>query len=182
MRAYGLRLPVVLASMAAILAILFGAQFIYNRQALALPLNTRLHNTPGVMGQPVVTTTVNGLNVVVHLGLVDDLQTTYHRLRDIAQTSAAGRTVSLKIEDDHTPQLTNDYRTLSLILDQGRATGRFVDMQTQFAAASRQMGLTRALVTVDTTQMYVELVSGQHYLYDIMPLTLAQASAAGGAA
>lgn len=182
MRAYGFRLPVVLASLAAVLAILFGAQFLYARQAWAVPLNAKLEGTSGVIGQPVVTTDALGLRVNVHLALVDDLQTTYHQLLQTATAGAGGRHVTLSIKDDRTAELTKDYVTLSMILDQGRATGQFVDMEKQFSDSSRQMGLTRAQVTVDNTQMYVELVSGQHYLYDIMPLTLSPAATAGGAA
>jgi len=179
-RAYGFRLPVVLASMAAVLAILFGAQFLYARQALALPLNTRLEATPGVVGQPTVTSDALGLAVEVRLGLIDDLQSTYHRLLHIAEGGAAGRHVTIQIQDNRNRQLTEDYMTLSAILDQGRATGQFVAMEKQFAAASGGMGLARAQVTVDSTQMYVELISGKNYLYAIMPLTLA--AGAGGAA
>lgn len=182
MRAYGFRLPVVLAALAAVLVILFGAQFLYNRQALAVPLNAKLESTSGVIGQPLVTSDAGGLRVSVHLGLIDDLQTTYHQLLQTAAAGAAGRHVILTIKDDRTPALTGAYVTLSMILDQGRATGQFVDMQKQFADASRQMGLTRAQVTVDNAQMYVELVSGAHYLYDIMPLTLSSAPTSGAAA
>lgn len=171
-RAYGFRWPVVLASMVAVLAILFGAQMMYARQTLALPLNNRLAATPGVVGQPTVTTDALGLVVDVRLGLVSDLQSTYHRLLTVAAQGAGGRHVALNIEDSRTPQLSQDFMTLSAILDQGRATGQFVAMERQFAAASAGMQLTRALVTFDSTQMYVELVSGAHYLYAIMPLTL----------
>ncbi len=182
MRAYGFRWPVVLAATAAMLIVLFGAQFMYARQAFSQPLNAALKHTPGVLGQPVVTSDALGLVVDVKLGLVPDLESTYRQLIRAAEGSAGGRHVTLKVVDHPDPQLTQDFMNLSAILDQGRATGQFVVMERQFAAATRNMGLTRAHVTMGDQQMYVELVSGTNYLYAIMPLTLSSSAGAGGAA
>ena len=180
MRAFGVRLPVVLASMAAVLTLLFGAQYLYTRQALSLPLNARIERIGGVIGAPSVVSGALGLEVRVRLGLVNDLQSTYHSLQRVVRAGVGGHRVAVRIVDSRTPQLVAAYRALSPILDQGRATGRFVRMEQEFSAASAKLGLTRAVVTVDNAHMYIELVARSHYLYEIMPLTLAAPTPAPG--
>lgn len=179
-RAFGLRLPIVLATMAAVLAMLFGVQFLLQRQAFALPLATRLRETPGVVGEPTITSESDGLHVDVHLGAVSDLRATYEALLAAADTST-GQHVILQIEDTRTPALTADYYQLNAILVQGRATGQYVGMQQQFEQTSQKLGLDTAQVVLGNSQMFITLASGGHYLYQIVPLTLA-GSAAGGAA
>lgn len=182
MRAYGLRVPVILASLAAVLAVLFGLQFLYARQAVSLPLTTSLQHTDGVLSVREVNESPNTLRIDVKLGVVPDLRATYEELMAAAQQQAGGRQVDLRIQDDRSPELTADYYKLNLVLAQGRATGEFVSMQQMFTQQSQALGLDRADVTLGNTAMFVTLVGGGHYLYQIMPLTLSGAASGGAAA
>ena len=179
MRAYGLRLPIVFASLLAVLAILFGMQFLLQRQAVSLPLNTRLRDVPGVLGQPTVSSTGSALDVQVRLALVPDLQATYQQLLAAAGAGTSAR-VNLVLVDDRTAALLADYDQLNVILDQGRATGQFVSMQQSFDAAGKALGLTRAALVLGQNEMFVTLVSGSAYLYEVLPLTLSSGTPGGG--
>jgi hypothetical protein len=172
MRAYGMRLPVVFASMLTVLGLLFGLQFAYAVRTLTLPLTARLRATPGVVGAPVVAATPDTLHVQVRLRLVPDLRATYDQLLAIARQAAGGRRVDLEILDNRSPELTRAYYQLNPILAQGRATGQFVPMEQMFAQESRRLGLDRADVVVGNQDIFVTLVSGEHYLYQVVPLTL----------
>ncbi len=181
MRAYGARLPVVLGAMATVLAVLFGLQFLYARQAVVLPLSTQLRQTPGVSGQPVVRQSGGSLHIRVRLQQVPDLRATYHQLLSVVRAAAGGRTVHLRVQDSATAALRADfYRKLNFIIDQGRATGQYVQMRQAFLAASRSLGLSDAQLTVGEAHVYVALTQGSHDLYEILPLRL-PAAAAGGA-
>lgn len=171
-RAYGLRLPVVLVALALALAALFGLQEVYAKQSVAAPLVTKLEKVPGVSGTPAVSRNGTTLTVRVHLGLVPDLEQTYTQLEQVANANANGRAVALVISDHRTPQLVADYDHLTFILDQARATGQFVPMNQQFQQAASGMGLQRASVGVSGTQIFVTLAQGSHYLYAVMPLLL----------
>ena len=179
MRAYGLRLPVVLAALAAVLAILFGLQFVLRRQAVSLPLATRLRDVPGVVGPPVITPGAAALDIEVHLGAVADLRSTYDALL-VAAGAGSGQRVNLQIDDTRTPALTADYYKLNVVLDQGRATGQFVPMETAFSAESQQLQLSQASVVLGDSQMFVTLMAGSSYLYAITPLVLASGTTGGG--
>ncbi len=182
MRAFGLRVPVVLAATAAVLAVLFFMQFLLQRQTVALPLATRLHEVPGVMGQPQVTANGGVLNVTVQLGLVPNLQTTY---KDLMQAAGAdGSRVNLRIKDNRSPALSADFAQLMFPLDQGRGSSDFTGMDQQFTAEAKNLDLTGYDLLLGQSHVFVTLVQGSHYLYAILPLTLGQGAAAaatGGA-
>ena len=179
MRAYGLRLPVVLTALVLSLAALFGLQQVYAQQSLAGPLVTNLEKVPGVKGAPRITRTAAGLDIQVQLGLVPNLETTYGQLNRVVAANAGGRTVSLQIQDARSPQLLGDYSTLTFVLDQARATGAFDWMSTQFQHDAQGMHLQRATLSVTGTQIFVTLVQGKNYLYAVMPLLLSGGSGGG---
>ncbi len=183
MRAYGLRLPVVLGALLLVLAALFGLQAVYAQQTMAAPLTARLEGVSGVQGTPKLEEIATGLVVDVQLGLVPDLETTYGQLESALLATPQGKAISLKVEDHRSPQLVADLRQLDFVLAQGRATGQYVVMQQQFNQESRAMGLERATVSVSpsNSRLFVTLVQGKNYLYAIMPLTLPTSSGGGAA-
>jgi hypothetical protein len=180
-RAFGLRVPVVLAAAAAVLGVLFLLQFLLQRQAVSVPLATRLREVPGVMGQPAVSENGGTLDVTVRLGLVPDLPATYHRLLQAA--GADGSRVVLRVQDDPDSVLQADFDRLNVVLDQGRATGQFVQMDAGFDREAATLHLDRYALVLGQSHIFVTLVQGSHYLYEILPLTLAPGAAAatGGA-
>ncbi len=169
------------ASMAVVLALLFGVQFLYARQAISLPLTASLQKTSGVLSVREETPSPGSLQVDVKLGVVPDLRATYEELQTVAEQQAGGRHVDLHIQDDRSPTLTADYYKLNAILAQGRATGEYVPMQQMFGTESQKLGLERADVTLGNSAMFVTLVGDGHYLYQIVPLTIS-GTASGGAA
>jgi hypothetical protein len=180
-RAYGLRVPIVLAAAAAVLSVLFFLQFLLQRQAVSLPLVTRLRDVRGVVGQPAVSNNGSELDVAVHLGSVPDLPVTYNALLQAAG-AGSGTHVVLQILDTRTPALIADLDSLYPILDQGRQTGEFVTMDQQFDAKAKTLGLDSYQLLLGQTQMYVTLALDGHYLYEILPLTLPSGGAGGGSA
>ncbi len=168
--------------MLVILGILFALQFLYARQAVSLPLKQAFEQTAGVH-DVTVSQSSSGVHIDVRVGAVSNLQQTYDQLRTSAQKVLGSTSFGITVQDDPTPALQQDFYALNDILRQGSVTGQFVQMQQQFAAAaSKLVGLDKAEVTVGNSQMYVELVSGSHYLYRLIPLpTVSGASAKSSA-
>lgn len=182
MRALGMRVPVVMASMALVLALLFGGQFFYNRQAVDQPLLKMYHNVAAVKSVA-VQTTQSGLDIHVKLGLVPNLRQTYMKLEKQTAGILGGSHYTIDLGDTRTPALIDDYYKLDPILMEGLATGRFVQMTQRAEALGKQVGLTRTQVIPDQHALYVELVQGKHYLYTIIPrggTAVAQANTGGG--
>jgi hypothetical protein len=168
MRAYGVRIPVVLMAMAGALLLLFGAQFVYDRQAVDQPLVSIYHNVPGVE-HVALQNTPSGLQVDVHLGPVTNLRETYLALRNQVNTVLGGQHFQINLIDARTPTLLGDFYQMNGVLEQGIATGQFVAMQQQVQRLGQQEGLTRASAIVDDHYVYVDLVQGKNYLYELLP-------------
>lgn len=171
MRAFGMRLPVVLGTLIAVLGVLFGVQFAYTQRSLAGPLVGAVRQMRGVEGVQ-VSAGADGLQVLVRLGLVANLRETYRALAQRIRSAAGGMPVTIAIRDRRTPALVQDYYALNAIIQQGRVTGQFVPMEAALDRMRQRLGLSRAQVIVGNTHMYVELVAGTQYLYAILPLYL----------
>lgn len=181
MRAYGVRIPVVLMAMAGALLLLFGAQFVYNRQAVDQPLVSIYHNVPAVKHVS-LQNTPSGLQVDVRLGLVPNLRETYRALENQVNSVLGGTHFQINLTDARTPALLNDFYKMNGALEQGIATGQFVAMEQQVQAMGAKDGLSQASAIVDNHYVYVELVQGKHYLYELLPRQpLTAATTAGGA-
>ncbi len=181
MRAYGVRIPVVLMAMAGALLLLFGAQFVYNRQAVDQPLVSIYHNVPAVKHVS-LQNTPSGLQVDVRLGLVPNLRETYMALENQVNAVLGGAHFQINLTDARTPALLNDFYKMNGALEQGIATGQFVAMEQQVQAMGAKDGLSQASAIVDNHYVYVELVQGKHYLYELLPRQpLTAATTAGGA-
>jgi hypothetical protein len=168
MRAYGVRIPVVVTAMAAMLLLLFGGQFLYNQQAIAQPLVAITRTVPAVQHVQ-LQNTPGGLTVQVRLGLVDNLRETYLAVENQVAGVLGSQHFNLALVDTRDQELVDDYYQLNDILQQGMATGQFVAMKQNAEAAGRKLGLDRVDVIVDDRFVYVELVKGSHYLYQLLP-------------
>jgi hypothetical protein len=168
MRAYGVRIPVVLTAMAGALLLLFGAQFLYNRQAVEQPLVSIYRNVPSVE-HVAVQSTPAGLEVDVRLALVPNLRETYLTLQNQVATVLGSQRFQLNLVDARTPELVDDFYQMNGVLEQGIATGQFEAMQHQVQAMGAQDGLSQASAIADEHYVYVELVKGDHYLYELLP-------------
>jgi hypothetical protein len=168
MRAYGVRIPVVLMAMAGALLLLFGAQFIYNRQAVDQPVVAIAHNVPAVENVT-LQNSPSGLQVNVRLGLVPNLRETYLRLESQVSAALGGEHFQINLTDARSPALLNDFYQMNGVLEQGIATGQFVTMEQQVQALGTREGLSQASAIVDDHYVYVELVKGKNYLYELLP-------------
>lgn len=165
-----LRLVPILVILFITLAVLFGGWQAYRHYNLALPLQTTLEKIQGVQSANVSS---GGKNIIViKLGKVDDLQSTYDRISNTV-TSASASNVNIQIQDNHTPALTSEYEKLQPILFEGLAKGSYTQMIQHVEAAGEKAGFDTR-VTMDDKHVYIQLEKNGHYLYKIQPYTMQQ--------
>ncbi len=179
MRAYGVRIPVVLMAMAGALLLLFGAQFIYNRQAVEQPVVAIAHNVPAVEHVS-LQNTPSGVQVDVRLGPVPNLRETYLALENQVSSALGSQHFQIDLTDTRTPTLVNDFYQMNAVLEQGIATGQFVTMEQQVQAMGARDGLSQSSAIVADHYVYVELVKGKNYLYELLPRQAITAGVAPG--
>ncbi|SFV01164.1 hypothetical protein [Alicyclobacillus macrosporangiidus] len=152
------------------LAILFGAWRVYQHLNVVGPLQENLQKVEGV--QSVEVEAGNPTVIHVQLGPVPDLQTAYTDLVHTVSGTISGPE-SLLIEDRRSPQLVSAYESLTPTLMEGVASGRYREMIANVADEAKRLGV-QAKVTMDEHNIYIQLSSGDHYLYKVLPYTLHQ--------
>lgn len=165
-----LRLVPILIILVITLAVLFGGWQAYRHYNLIAPLQTTLEKIQGVQSANVASGNSN--TVVVKLGKVQDLQSTYDRISS-AITAASGSAVNIEIEDNRTPALIAEYEQLQPILFQGLAQGTYTTMIRDVEAAAQKAGFATR-VTMDDQHVFVQLEKNGHYLYNVQSYTLRQ--------
>lgn len=148
------------------LALLFGGFQAYQTYALVRPLEFQLTHIADVRSASVL---IQGTapEIVVSLGRVADLQTTYAQIEAQVENSL-GTTASIKLLDHPSPSLDTLYESLELILLQGINHGDYVSMVPEAVRAAAADGV-RARVTMNGQYVFVQLEKGDAYLYNLIP-------------
>lgn len=164
----GRRAGLALLGLAGGLLLLFGGQAVYRWATFSRPIQSALAGRPEVLAYR-VDLQADPPVVRVRLAPVEQLEETVHALDDALAAALGGGCFRLEVEDRRDAELVRDYYRLNLVLAEGLATGRFTAMEEQAQRLAGQMGLERLTLTVDARYLYVTLVKGDHYLYQLVP-------------
>lgn len=173
-------IPIVLIVLITLGVLVAGYQT-YRHLNFINPLQSRLQQNKAVTSVQVVGGSPSviriGLKSVSHLDN-EDLQTTYHRLMTLIQ-STTNSNVRLEFADQRNKTLSSDYEQMQPILYQGLRNGTYTQMISQIKLQAAKDGI-QSSITMDQQNVYVELWdSSNHYLYDVITY---QVSQGGGAA
>ncbi len=149
--------------------LLFGGYQVYRNMEVVQPLQTQLMQIHSVTGAKVVTVAQNP-TVVVSLGKISDLQTTYLMIQNVILNSM-GSAVPIVINDKRSTALKNSYEAMQPIIFQGIAHGDYVSMINQFEKAC-QLRHIECKVSMNSQDIFVQLMQKNAYLYDIVPYSI----------
>lgn len=147
------------------LLILFGGWAIYRNFGLEHPTEQALVKIQSVQNADVLVS--NQVRVVkITVKNVKDLQTTYHKIKQVVAQSL-GSDTQIQVIDNRTDALTNLYQTLQPALYEGIHKGNYTEMIQSITNNVQKSGAT-AKVTMDSKYIYIQLVQGNHQLDDII--------------
>ncbi|HHV78203.1 MAG TPA: hypothetical protein GXX40_01075 [Firmicutes bacterium] len=106
--------------------------------------------------------------VIVEAGPVNDLRSAYLELFAKTASVIGDERFELVLKDTRDEQLSQAFNELSIYLQEGIATGKFSEMATAVQSATSASGIQSKL-TVDSQNVYVMLVRGDRYLYEVIP-------------
>ncbi|HCJ09552.1 MAG TPA: hypothetical protein DGR79_08380 [Clostridiales bacterium] len=164
----GVRYPVVAVTLVVTLVFLFGARWVYQRQALDRPLEAAVLAVPGVE-EVTVGQRQDVLLVRVRAGEVPHLEEFVADLWRAVEAVQEGAAVELEISDSRSERLQNIFYELHFHVQEAVATGRFSELPARLEEVSAGTGLTRGRVFVGPEYVYVQLHQGQACLYEIIP-------------
>lgn len=165
MRLQPRRVAVMFLSMIVVVGVLYGLQrWVYVSQTRN-PLSEALKHSP-VVQKVTLNLAASTPTVTATLKNVPDLMTTYHEL----QETLRGYVLNAQLEVLGHPdaKLHSAYESLSFPIEQGLATGHFVQMQSAVMNDTRRLGV-QAKVYIDAQNVYLALYDTSHAAYYIYP-------------
>lgn len=176
----GVRLPVVVTILSLTLALLFGARWLYQNQALDRPVELAVRQVPGVVDVR-VTDQGDTVKVAVKAADTPQLEEFVASLWRAIDSAGSGSKVQLQISDSRDAALQNAFYSFHFYLQEAVATGHYSDLPARLSQVAEAAHLSRARVFVGPDYVYLQMHQGDHSLYEVVPRgPLRTGSAASG--
>lgn len=165
MRLQPRRVAVMFLSMVVVVGVLYGLQrWVYVSQTRN-PLTEALKRSP-VVQKVALNLAASPPTVTATLKNVPDLMATYHELAETLHGFVAN--AQLEVLGHSDAKLHTAYEALSFPIEQGLATGHFVEMQSAVASEAPRLGV-QAKIYIDAQNVYLALYDTPNAAYYIYP-------------
>lgn len=165
MKYRGYRVDVTVAVALLTLAVLLGGRLAYARFLVERPLVAELKALRGVQS---VTLERSDAGYVLHLKLaeVEDLPGLYRQIEKLGAERLGPGNFVVKIQDERTPALENVYYRIHYYLEEALVQGNFSAAAARIQSEARAAGVEERFY-VDEGHIYLELIHGPAYLYEV---------------
>lgn len=150
--------------------VLFGGQLIWQKYAVAKPLDKTLNGINGVESVTWKDGGKNGEPVIINVTLknVQNLQKTYGELLEGSQRSLGRQNFKLIIEASRTPELEQFFYRIHIYVQEAIYTGNFTSMAEKIQEKAIAEGIdTKAYV--DTANVYFQVQKNGDEWYIVIP-------------
>lgn len=131
------------------------------------PVWHQIHQMPGV--ERAWVRSEGGVRALwVKVAPTEDLPGLVVALQRLAGSGRMGRIDEVVLVDERTPALVAAHRTLSLVLQEGAASGAFTEMAARVEQQARALGVAESRVWVDSRRVYALLKDDAGYLVDVI--------------
>ncbi|MDT8901582.1 hypothetical protein [Anaeroselena agilis] len=161
------RLAFVIA-LAVTVATLVAGQLLWQKYAVARPLDSGLQGIAGVTAASWDESKNGDITINVTLGGVDNFAKTYGEIGETAKTILGKRPARINLVDSRTPELETLFHAVHFHLQEAVATGNFSAMAERVDAKARAAGAD-ATMYVDARNVYLRLTRGGASLYAVVP-------------
>lgn len=166
----GYRLHVIIMACVVLVAVGLGVQQLVYSQRVVGPLERDFAAINGVTGAT-LERFGSRTDVVLTLEQVDDLSRVYKEAEDLRDDRLAPMAGNIILKDNRTKALADSYERLHFAVHEGAVTGQFTRMATIIDGMAAELPVDHVRVSVDERFIYVQLVAGDNYLYEIVPRT-----------
>jgi hypothetical protein len=163
----GLKLEVVLLAFGLAAAAAFGAQAVVERYQVEGPLVRSARRVEGVRRVEMVRK-AGRTDMVVTMGPTADFRGSYRQLAELREKAHGSDGGLVVVRDNRDSRLVRALYDLNFALQEGLATGRYVEMRTAVEQAAERLRLTRPYLWVEEGRIYVELRDDRSVLYAVL--------------
>jgi hypothetical protein len=160
-------------ALAVTVVVLVAGQLLWQKYAVARPLDAGLQGIPGVAAASWEESRNGDLTINATLGSVDNLAKTYGAIGATARSILGRPPTRINLADSRTPELEALYFGIHLYIQEAIFTGNFAAMAERVDAGARAAGAD-ARVYVDAANVYVQLTRQGAALYAVVPRHEAQ--------
>lgn len=162
-----IRVTIVLISMIATLALLLGAQLLYQKYYVEEPLFKLLQETRAVINMEFNQNLTQPF-MELEFAEVENLKDSYNEIAKRTEQTL-GHSVPIRIIDRRTPELVNVFDKCQFAIYEAIMNGSFTEMARVVEEQAGQAGLDRYAVYVDKDYVYLQFHKGGSYLYEVIP-------------
>lgn len=168
MQIKGIRVYVVIAAVFVTLAVLLTVQFLYQKYDVEQPLFKLYSETKLVNKVPVIEQKGASVNVVLDVKKTDNLKQAYQDLNSYTEQILGGTKFTMELKDNRNKTLEDAYYQSQFVIYEALAKGDFTKMADVVQQNAVKVGAT-SKVYIDNDNVYVEILKGDNYLYEIIP-------------
>jgi hypothetical protein len=163
----GIRIYVVIVTIVVTLCVLLSIQYINQKYNIEQPLFKLYSQTKLVKGVKIENRGTD-VNVILDVKKTDNLRQVYKDLTNYTEQIMGTTKFSVELKDNRNKTLENVYYQSQFIIYEALAKGDFSKMATVIEKNARDYG-AEAKVFMDEDSIYVEIIKGDNYLYEIIP-------------
>lgn len=155
------------------MVILFGGQLLWEKFAVAKPLDKAFLNINGVVDAAWEDQSKKGepIKIYVTLQNIDNLAQTYEELSDGAKKVLGKKPFKLLIRDSRSPELEQFHYKLHYIVQEAIFTGDFSSMAEQLAVKAKEENIDMRIY-VDASHVYLQTAKDAAQMYILVPRVL----------
>lgn len=152
------------------LVILFGGQLLWEKFAVAKPLDKAFLNIDGVADAAWDDQSKNGEPIKIYITLqnIDNLARTYEELSSGAKKVLGNKPFKILIRDSRTSELEHFYYQVHYLVQEAIFTGNFSSMAEQIAAKAKEENIDMRIY-VDAGNVYMQIKREAAQMYVIIP-------------
>jgi len=179
MKWQGLKIPIIIVSLLAGMALFFAGQWLYQKYNFNEPLNDALNSNPSIESFS-VSSKGPVLQVEVSLKYEEDMMLSYKELHKDLTSAMGKKNFQLVLVDsrDYDSALRQVWYNSQYAIYEASFIGNFQDMAAAVNSKSHASGV-EAIINVDQENIYLRLKHEGHTLDQVIPLNVNQNNGIG---
>ncbi len=167
MQVKGLKVVVIIVTVAVTLALLFGIQFVNERLNIEKPL-FKLYSDTKLVLKPSIAKEGDTTEIKLTVKKTDNLFTAYQDIKTKTDKIMGDSKYQIKLIDKRSPALDDIYSNCQFVIYEALAKGNFTTIPDKIDTIAAKAGATTK-VYIDQDNIYISLYKGDGYLYEIIP-------------